>query len=100
MNCKKGDLAVVIHGEKSAGRIVKVLEQCRAGDEFVSECGRKFIMGDGIPGHTWHIEGFVYIANIRAWCPIANDEDLRPIRPNDGEDETLAWAGKPEQVVL
>lgn len=28
------------------------------------------------------------------------DFRLRPIRDNDGEDETLTWAGKPETAAI
>lgn len=32
-----------------------------------------------------------------SYCAL-RDSNLRPIRDQDGEDETLTWAGKPEQV--
>lgn len=34
----------------------------------------------------------------RAIYATVRDVALRPIRPDEGDDETLAWAGKPEGV--
>jgi hypothetical protein len=81
MNCKPGDLAVVIHTNpawtKHIGRLVRVLEP--------SKC---------LPAGHWltDIEEPGY-QSVHFW-----DGWLRPIRDNDQEDETLTWAGKPEKV--
>ena len=78
MNCKQGDLAVVIRPPQSKpewlGRIVKITEPSK----------RK-------PG-WWAVEPGPWK---RAICIDAN---LRPIRDQPGDDETLTWAGKPEKV--
>lgn len=57
---------------------------------------------DGIqfnkPGETWVVDQLMtYISNqlgVRK-AHIAPDESLRPIRDNEGEDETLQWAPVP-----
>jgi len=90
MNCKKGDLAVIVVSmtrPHSVGKIVTCVS--------LKPCPRT-----GAP--AWIIdppvgkEVFVHGAwRAGDWI---EDKCLRPIRPNDGEDETLTWAGKPEQV--
>lgn len=84
MNCKPGDLAVVVRSAtnpENIGRIVRCVDMTRrrlAGSWEECEC--------------WIVE-----PDITVYGAIA-DRCLRPIRPTDGEDETLTWAGKPEQV--
>lgn len=78
MNCKPGDLAVNVGG----------LPHCR---------GRIYVVLRPYDGHVFRREN-------AWWCDWRGqevhvcDEHLRPIRDQDGEDETLSWAGKPEQV--
>jgi hypothetical protein len=84
MNCKPGDLAVVVAADnpENIGRIVLVLGQAHRPGTWV-------IRYHGHPGVT---------AVGPCWEPWTYDYELRPIRDNDGEDETLTWAGKPEGV--
>lgn len=88
MNCKQGDLAIVV---KSYGGHEGAIVRCVRISEYKSfyrpdgkivnfdawELDRKFMGWDG--GMT----------NI---CP---DEYLRPIRPSEGADETLTWKAVP-----
>ena len=76
MNCVKGDLAVNIfsHVPERVGAIVKVIEP------WVVDDGYQWVI-------EWHGSQFR-----------AMDRYLRPIRNSDGDDETFAWAGKPEVV--
>jgi hypothetical protein len=75
MNCKPGDLAVVLcplHEMRFFGKIVQTI---------------RFVNGD-----YWEVDP-----------PLDNfkgvyDNWLRPIRDNDGEDEILRIAGKPEKA--
>ena len=52
---------------------------------------------------TWVVTGNGLVipsgadAGIRVPWHIAEDRYLKPIRDQPGEDETLTWAGKPEQ---
>ena len=74
MNCKPGDLALVVeatHRER-IGSIVKVLKPTMLTTYWVVE---------------WR--GGLYIAH---------DSWLKPLRGDSGEDETLRWAGKPQEV--
>lgn len=93
MNCKPGDLAVVVRAPNGAeirvGSIVRVVE-------FDGWCF--FIDTGAWAQDVWRVE-----FNGSEFSPLGfewgiPDSDLRPIRPNDGEDETLQWAGKPQEV--
>lgn len=87
MNCKPGDLAVMTASDfpRNVGALFRVIGtyRCDPGDWYVealSACDGS--LGPISPGD-------------KVW---ATDSCLRPIRDNDGEDETLQWAGKPERV--
>lgn len=91
MNCKPGDLAVFVRSSAgNEGKIVRVVrlhnkQATREPDEVLRQ------------GIVWLIE-----PKVPSWAgtlsDAAHDSNLRPIRPNDGEDETLTWAGKPESI--
>lgn len=73
MNCKPGDLAIVVRGEpvKNLGRVVRCIKL-------------ELLFGEP----CWRVED----DDARF-----ADNCLRPIRDNDGEDETLIWAGLPNK---
>lgn len=83
MNCKPGDLAYIV-GSRNVpemnGVVVHVVRAISRG--------------------VWLCAGYEIERNAASWGlpPHIYDSYLRPIRDNDGEDETLTWAGKPEQV--
>ena len=88
MNCKQGDLAVVVRSlAGNDGVIVRCIQLMPAGTDDLSV----FL------GPVWKIDKPL-VSNWGDSSPFINDINLRPIRDNDGEDETLTWAGKPEQV--
>ncbi len=79
MNCKPGDLAVIIRAEPGdgwLGRIVTVLHL------YEGPSLSPAWVCDQVP------PGFRAI----------KDSALRPIRDNDGEDEMLRIAGKPREI--
>ena len=84
MNCKQGDLAVIVRSY--AGNEGKVV-RC------VSLCERPFWYTARWPGPTWHIDrelpGETFPVSVVADC------QLRPLRDSDGEDEMLRLVGKP-----
>jgi len=84
LNCKVGDLAVVINGE-NAGRIVKVV--------LPSKRQANWWLVDviGSEGVGFDLDGNRAKSNIGHIA----DKRLRPIRDQPGDDETLAWAGLP-----
>jgi hypothetical protein len=93
MNCKKGDLAIrvsnAIHGLVPVGAIVTVVE-------YIGGC-TNVLTGEYICD-VWEIEWNGQRTGLFNAPLGASDAELRPIRDSDGEDETLTWAGKPEQV--
>ena len=95
MNCKPGDLALIVRSKAgNEGRLVECLELVGVVyDRFGMlacnglVCWRVRAL-DGRP-IKWD-GGYVgeFVADAR----------MRPIRDNDGEDETLSWAGNPQHV--
>lgn len=97
MNCKPGDLAVIVRPwsrEQDIGRPVTVVRM-------------------GAPGSTVQMRGGLFSTAVgplksQSWlcdasgpgfpCFIA-DECLRPIRDQAGEDESLQWARVPHKEV-
>lgn len=79
MNCKEGDLAIVVYSalDGDVGKVCKIL---------------------------W---GFTHDGQ-QAWCvdPAPRegfgryDAHMRPIRDNDGEDESLQWAPVPSRELV
>lgn len=98
LNCKPGDLAVVV---RHAGRI-------EADGQFVEVPPLGLIVrcvhAEENSGHMWVIEetrvhlvmsgGMPFSTNITA----IGDEYLRPLRDSGGEDEMLRIAGRPEAL--
>jgi hypothetical protein len=92
VNCKPGDLAVMVRSMAgNEGKIVRCIRVIGA-MRLVSKTG--VVVSD----LTWEIE-----PQILNWkgdlISFAHDGCLRPIRPNDGEDEMLTIAGHPTETV-
>ena len=81
MNCREGDIALYVGREcpEIVGRIFKIVGKYPS----------------ALP--AWFIEPSV-VDRSGKLRNAAFDYALRPIRPGDGTDETLVWAGKPEGV--
>jgi hypothetical protein len=83
MNCKPGDLAVIVRARLAPpllGRLVKCIAP-RDDDAWWVDIP----LTCPVTGETWFS---VY------------DRALRPIRDQDGEDEILRIAGKPQEVTV
>ena len=88
MRCKPGDLAIVVNDiemPQNNGALVRVL--CRARPENYLNMQAEWdcealstIRIDGYPSILPGGTGFGY-----------RDRELRPLRPDDGQDETLTW---------
>ena len=101
MNCKPNDLAFISRPppqmEELRGRTVRVLSASTGptGRAIWSIDGRlDFVLVGAVKdarGRDRHIGESV-------WLNQVEDSWLTPIRDQDGEDETLQWAGKPEGV--
>lgn len=92
MNCKEGDLAVVVRSStgKSLGKIVTCVKLARIpglyeADGYLSH-GAVWETDWYHPTVTGGINNFVM------------DADLRPLRDNPGDDESLTWAPRKDPV--
>lgn len=87
MNCKPGDLAVIVRSwAGNEGKIVRCVR-------FI---GRIEYL-NGTIADSWEIDP-PQIGQLGNPSNKIADFQLHPIRPNEGDDETLMWAGKPEGV--
>lgn len=92
MNCKPGDLAVMVRSfAGNEGKIVRCLRLACEGELIA--IGWAMDMGP-----VWYID-MPLRANWGLAVPLAIDAFLRPIRDpgDDATDETLVWAGKPQR---
>lgn len=91
MNCKHGELAVIVRSYAgNEGKIVRCL-RLASEEEMRHAC---FPLSWG---PAWVLDRMIPTMRGNK-APLAFDAFLRPIRPGEGEDETIQWAGKPEQV--
>jgi hypothetical protein len=84
MNCKPGDLAVVVLCRDDASLIGRIVT-CLRREDF-----------QGVP--AWRIEPALTTVRKGAWLVEGSwfeDRCLRPIRDNPGKDETLDWCPVP-----
>lgn len=97
MNCKPGDLAVMVRSKaNNEGRIVEIVSPL--GHEPFFD-GARWGIGAGFCWLVRSASGPVRSVrrglHLEFPCP---DAWLRPIRDNDGEDESLTWAPRKEGV--
>ena len=93
MNCKKGDMAILVRTKYRPELIGRVYRCVRLHlDERIDADGVPF-SEVGTKGPRWVVKPQP-APNLKTLA----DANLRPIRDNDGKDETLTWAGKPEQI--
>jgi hypothetical protein len=98
MNCKPGDLALVVFPTNQEN--MNLLVHVRAIKDWQEVEAKCFDIVD------WEIESlgrpivhktsYGLVMKSRTWY--AKDFSLRPLRGEDGDDETLAWAGTPHEV--
>lgn len=84
MRCRPGDLAVIVVGSPNprwAGWLGRVVTVIRVAAPMPWDPEPAWVCDPMPPGAV-----------------AIKDYALRPIRDNDAPDETLAWAGKPEEV--
>lgn len=88
LNCKPGDLAVVIKG-RNAGKFCTCIRLATR-DEAVA---LGYLQGQPM----WQTDTMLK-DNLGGEDLLMFDHLLRPIRDNDGEDETLQWLEVPRKV--
>jgi len=90
MNCKQGDLAVMV--KSYAGNQGKIVQCIRlATKEEIDDAW--FLTKDG---PIWIIDRLIPTIK-KGLQRLAIDAQLRPIRPSEGQDETLTWAPVPKK---
>ena len=87
MRCKPGELAVITScGPQTGNLLGAVIRVTAIHPKFVDH------------GPAWRYEGRPLKSRVGVSVVAVNDCCLTPIRPDEGDDETLTWAGKPETV--
>lgn len=93
MNCKQGDIAVLVRNliRLKAGAIVTCVE-------FKAEtlAWNKVFKTNIVVRNVWVVD--IKPENPRCAVTVIEDRFLRPLRNNDGQDQTLTWAGLPGKV--
>ena len=86
LNCKVGDLAIVVRSViGNTGKIVRCLRLHPAMCDVNGDRDQQ----------TWEIDQAIGILENGEKCALFSDRNLRPIRDQPGEDETLTWVGLP-----
>lgn len=89
MNCKQGDLAIFVKSNAgNEGKIVTCLRFATA-----AECDA-YGFNPHFHGPVWFTDKHLFTI-YGTVSKLACDEQLRPIRDQDGEDEMIRIAGKP-----
>lgn len=89
MNCKEGDLCV----------IVRVPHRAYSGALGRFVVAERLTIKDGTP--VWVLsEPFKFSHPWFGVCTVTgvDDADMRPIRGQEGQDETLSWCDVPDEV--
>lgn len=95
MNCKPGDLAVVVKPStiENLGKFVTVIEAVgwrSAGEEFTYRGDKYALIADGF---VWGVESNTGLVDSRSFATfkvsVCRDEQLRPIRPDGITDEEV-----------
>jgi hypothetical protein len=92
MNCRPGDLAVIVRVltcTENIGGLVRVLEPADAGSWYVEALQSLVARGEH--------DDTKYRLPPGAHGRVS-DRNLRPLRDDDGDDETLTWAGRPREL--
>lgn len=87
MNCKQGDLAVIVRSMAgNEGKIVRCDRLIPGGEDIT-----------GLPTEFGGVRWVIGIPMMGTIGPIYSvaDSCLRPLRDSDGEDEVLRYAGRP-----
>jgi len=99
MRCKPGDLAVRIKAEAGSGIPIGSIVEIIGRSEDVWLIPQQGGLGRW-GTNLWDVrfKGSNIGPKGLAWA--IPDSDLRPIRDQPGEDETLTWAGMPGQLTV
>lgn len=90
LNCKLGDLARIVNSEADNNDKIVMCVEFMGVTPWRSR-------GDITYEPTWRVDRAL-CSSTGEWHDLISDNQLRPIRDNPGEDETMTWAGKPADV--
>ena len=90
MRCKQGDLAIVV--KSKAGNEGKVLTCLKLATPEDLEA--HFLHSD-VP--VWHVDVLIKNKTNGRSYKFVRDQNLKPIRPSEGQDETLSWKDVPHK---
>lgn len=90
MNCKPGDLAVIVRS--LAGLEGRIVHCMRLADSCNFDLDGRMVLYDG--GPRWVLEKPIVNSDGDTLYTYA-DARLRPLRDSDGEDEVLRTVGRP-----
>lgn len=103
-NCRIGDLAFIVGGPitENIGRVVRIVAE-EGPEESYYDAPDDFPSFDA-DGVAWDCEGEMWGFGpggfeLSQCIQLIPDSVLRPIRDQPGADETLTWAGKPQESV-
>lgn len=99
--CKPGDLAIVVSTKSTSRMLGRVVHVVRPWDHGERTSGVNWDSTDH--GPMWVIKsasgGGLPVRHFDVPERPYPDFALRPIRPNEGEDESLSWAEKPPSKI-
>ena len=98
MRCNPNDVVVVVRSKAgNLGRIGTVLRWAETGTVQYGHNKHGRTLFNGQAG--WVVQGTFSTTQGETVSPgVFPDEWLRPLRDSEGDDETITWAGKPEQL--
>lgn len=101
MNCKQGDLAIVVRSNKGSSQLGKIVRCIRLASGTVKSTTSESINLSVDCGDWWEIDSPLRLYSkakgevLANYCP---DYSLKPLKDGDDEDEMIAIAGKPKEV--
>ena len=102
MNCKQGDIAIVVGGKYNLGKVVTCIRQVPMIEvQLALKCAG---MGISFIPDTpyWEVDNQIVWKNgsESSQVPYIQDSRLRPLRNDSGEDEMVKLLGKPNDMIV
>lgn len=101
MNCKQGDLAIIVRSKKGSQQIGKIVRCVRLASGTVQSTTGEFINLNVDCGDWWEVDVPLMLSSkdkgyvLANYCP---DYSLKPLKDGDGEDEMISIAGNQSKV--
>ena len=96
MNCKPGEMAFVTgRAPENVGRVVTCLRRVEHGESI-----QGLIYQSDRDPPAWWVSGNLFWLGVPCKVRALKDAWLKPIRPTDGEDETLSWKSVPKTFTV